>query len=55
LKARRSARRVENVDLAPRYDVRTRETRVRPVIDALNLFRFSRTARLLAAPAGGGE
>ena len=55
LKARRFARRVENVDLAPRYDVRTRETRVRPVIDALNLFRFTRTARLLAAPAGGGE
>ncbi|PYO11100.1 MAG: hypothetical protein DMD30_01330 [Gemmatimonadetes bacterium] len=55
LKARPFARRVENVDLAPRYDVRTRETRVRPVIDALNLFRFTRTARLLAAPAGGGE
>jgi glycosyltransferase involved in cell wall biosynthesis len=55
LKARPFARRVENVDLAPRYDVRTRETRVRPVFDALNLFRFTRAARLLAAPAGGGE
>jgi glycosyltransferase involved in cell wall biosynthesis len=53
LKARRFARRIENVDLAPRYDVRTRESRVRPVADALNLFRFSRQARLLAAPAGG--
>jgi glycosyltransferase involved in cell wall biosynthesis len=53
LKARRFARRIENVDLAPRYDVRTRETRVRPFADALNLFRFSRRARLLAAPAGG--
>jgi len=53
LKARPFARRIENVDLAPRYDVRTRETRVRPVADALNLFRFSRRARLLAAPAGG--
>ncbi len=53
LKARRFARRVETVDLAPRYDVRTRETRVRPVADALNLFRFTRRARLLAAPAGG--
>jgi glycosyltransferase involved in cell wall biosynthesis len=53
LKARRFARRIENVDLAPRYDVRTRETRVRPFADALNLFRFSRKARLLAAPAGG--
>ena len=54
LKARRFARRVETVDLAPRYDVRTRETRVRPVADALTLFRFSRMARILAAPAGGG-
>jgi glycosyltransferase involved in cell wall biosynthesis len=53
LEARRFARRIENVDLAPRYDVRTRETRVRPIADALNLFRFSRRARLLAAPAGG--
>ncbi|MDP9279780.1 MAG: hypothetical protein M3P00_10205, partial [Gemmatimonadota bacterium] len=52
LKARRFARRVETVDLAPRYDVRTRETRVRPVADALSLFRFSRKARLLASPAG---
>jgi hypothetical protein len=53
LKASRYARRVETVDLAPRYDVRTRETRVRPVADALTLFRFSRKARLFAAPAGG--
>src|SRR6185437_16388650 len=52
LKARRFARRVENVDLAPRYDVRTRESRVRPIADALNLFRFTRKARLLAAPGG---
>jgi glycosyltransferase involved in cell wall biosynthesis len=53
LRARRFARRVETVDLAPRYDLRTRETRVRPFADAMNLFRFSRKARLLAAPAGG--
>jgi glycosyltransferase involved in cell wall biosynthesis len=53
LKARRFARRVENVDLAPRYDVRTRETRVRPLADAMNLFRFTRKARVLAASAGG--
>jgi len=53
LKARRFARRVENVDLAPRYDVRTRETRVRPVADALGLVRFSRRARGLAAAGGG--
>ena len=53
LKASRFARRIENVDLAPRYDVRTRQTRVRPFADALNLFRLSRKARLFAAPAGG--
>jgi glycosyltransferase involved in cell wall biosynthesis len=53
LKARPFARRVENVDLAPRYDVRTRETRVRPVADAMNLFRFTRKAKLPAPSAGG--
>jgi len=53
LKARPFARRVENVDLAPRYDVRTRETRVRPVADAMNLFRFSRKARMPAPSTGG--
>lgn len=52
LRARPFARRVENVDLAPRYDVRTRESRVRPVADALSLFRFSRKARSLAAAGG---
>lgn len=52
LKARPFARRVENVDLAPRYDVRTRETRVRPFTDAMSLFRFSRKARALAPAAG---
>ena len=53
LKARRFARRVENVDLAPRYDVRVRETRIRPLADALSLFRFSRRARALASAPGG--
>jgi len=53
LKARPFARRVENVDLAPRYDVRTRETRVRPLADAMNLVRFSRRARRLAPSTGG--
>ncbi|MFL5488786.1 MAG: glycosyltransferase family 2 protein [Gemmatimonadaceae bacterium] len=53
LKARRFARRIENVDLAPRYDVRTRASRIRPVADAVSLFRFARKARLLAAPVGG--
>jgi hypothetical protein len=53
LRARRFARRVENVDLAPRYDVRVRETRIRPVADALSLFRFSRRARTLSSAPGG--
>jgi len=52
LRARPFARRVENVDLAPRYDVRTRESRIRPVADALSLFRFGRRARSLAASGG---
>ena len=39
------ARRVETVTLAPRYDVRPRESRVRPLADALTLFRFGRAAR----------
>jgi len=39
------ARRVERVALAPRYDVRTRETRIRPFADAMALYRFGRTVR----------
>jgi hypothetical protein len=54
LKARKFARRMETVDLAPRYDVRTRETRIRPFADAVSLCRFSREARLLAAPVAAG-
>jgi glycosyltransferase involved in cell wall biosynthesis len=53
LKATRFARRIETVDLAPRYDVRTRATRVRPLTDALDLYRFSRKARVLAKAVGG--
>jgi glycosyltransferase involved in cell wall biosynthesis len=39
------ARRVEKVDVEPRYDLRTRETRIRPFADAMSLFRFGRTVR----------
>jgi glycosyltransferase involved in cell wall biosynthesis len=39
------ARRVETVELAPRYDVRARETRVRAWTDAMALLRFARGAR----------
>lgn len=53
VKASRFARRIENVELAPRYDLRTRESRVRPLADAFSLYRFSRRAHLWSAPAGG--
>jgi glycosyltransferase involved in cell wall biosynthesis len=43
--AARFARRVETVELDARYDLRPRETRVRPFNDALELFRFSRAMR----------
>ena len=39
------ARRVETVTLDPRYDLRTRESRIKPFNDALALFRFGRTKR----------
>jgi glycosyltransferase involved in cell wall biosynthesis len=39
------ARRMETVALDPRYDVRLRETRIRPWADGLALFRPGRTPR----------
>jgi glycosyltransferase involved in cell wall biosynthesis len=45
LRAAPLARRVETVELTPRYDVRARETRVRAWSDAMSLFRFARSAR----------
>jgi glycosyltransferase involved in cell wall biosynthesis len=51
LKATAAARRVETVTIEPRYDVRPRESRIRPWTDAMNLFRFSRTARRRGAGA----
>lgn len=39
------ARRMETVPLEPRYDVRARETRIRPWSDGLALFRSSRALR----------
>jgi glycosyltransferase involved in cell wall biosynthesis len=39
------ARRLETVALAPRYDVRPRDTRVRAFADALNLYRFAWSSR----------
>jgi glycosyltransferase involved in cell wall biosynthesis len=47
------ARRVETVQLAPRYDLRQRASRVRPLADALQLYRFGRAARALQAARSG--
>jgi glycosyltransferase involved in cell wall biosynthesis len=45
LRASPHARRIETVELAPRYDVRERQSRIRPWNDAMTLFRFARAAR----------
>lgn len=47
------ARRVETIEIDPRYDLRPRESRVKPFADALNLFRFGRAARgrVISVPA----
>ena len=47
------ARRVEKVAVAPRYDIRPRESRVRPFADAMSLYRAGRTARGWSARAAG--
>jgi glycosyltransferase involved in cell wall biosynthesis len=47
------ARRVEAVTATQRFDLRPRESRVRPWADARALFTFSRTAGSLAKPATG--
>ena len=39
------ARRIERVTLAPRYDLRIRESRIRPVADGMALYRFCWRAR----------
>jgi glycosyltransferase involved in cell wall biosynthesis len=43
-KAAKFARRIEVVSLEPRYDLRPRATRVRPLAGAMDLYRFGRTA-----------
>ena len=52
LRAAPHARRIETVELAPRYDVRARETRVRAWTDAMGLLRFARSARGRSVRAG---
>jgi glycosyltransferase involved in cell wall biosynthesis len=39
------ARRIERVDVTPRYDVRPRETRIRPFSDALSLYKYTKSSR----------
>lgn len=47
------ARRAERVELASRYDLRVRESRIKPFSDAMALYRFGRTVkgRRVALPA----
>ncbi|MEO7086664.1 MAG: glycosyltransferase family 2 protein [Gemmatimonadaceae bacterium] len=44
------ARRMETVSLDPRYDVRERETRIKPWTDGLEIFKSSRETRVRSAP-----
>lgn len=46
------ARRLERLPLSSRYDVRVRETRIRPFADAMAMYRFARRAkgRRIVAP-----
>ena len=50
-KAVRFARRVETVAADPRYDLRVRPTRVRPMADLMTLYRFGWAARGRLRPA----
>ncbi len=50
LRAAPLARRIETVSLEPRYDVRPRETRIRPLADAMSLYRFGMAARRRRPP-----
>lgn len=45
LRTSRHARRIETVALQARYDLRPRESRIRPWSDAMNLYRFGWAAR----------
>lgn len=51
LRAGAYARRVETITFAQRFDLRPRESRVRPWTDARALFHFSRSARSLGQRA----
>jgi glycosyltransferase involved in cell wall biosynthesis len=44
------ARRIEALPLPPRYDLRPRDSRIRPMSDAWDLYRFGRLARARRPP-----
>ena len=49
------ARRIENVEFAPRYDVRQRPSRRRGWADVVALFHWARAARGTSRPSPGGK
>jgi len=49
------ARRIENVQFAPRYDVRQRASRRRGWTDVVALFHWARAARSIVRPTPGGK
>ena len=59
MKAMPLARRVESIAVDPRYDLRVRETRIKPFSDAMSLYRFGRSVRgrriALPAPAPAAQ
>lgn len=55
LSASRVARRVESVPLPASYDIRVRESRVRPVSDAVELYKFGLRSWKAPIPAGPGK
>jgi hypothetical protein len=55
IRAAGHARRIEAMPTTQRFDLRPRESRIRPWADARALFRFSRGANALARPAAGAR
>lgn len=51
VRARKHARRIEAVTFSPRYELRPRETRVRPWRGAISLYKSVRALRTQAAPS----
>lgn len=45
VKLRPLARKIDRIKVSPRYELRSRETRIRPLSEAASLYRAARTAR----------